>query len=205
MLASNRARHCGVCGSNAAVPHEERWRTVAQSASDLNAVFRMKTRNETSFSDEIENRKLNGEKRNKWREIRQAHYARLAPPTPSADRILMQLSRAARSTSRTSADDAASGRAGASGASSTFLSMRVCRRSAASHARLLACSGAVFSSQRVQAVPHGRTHLCACFQANRERARTVSTGTQVRILSKSQRWFVGRFRKNVSYAHVRRQ
>jgi hypothetical protein len=33
-------------------------------------------------------------------------------------------------------------KAGASGASFTFLSMRVCRRSVASHARLLACSGA---------------------------------------------------------------
>ena len=32
---------------------------------------------------------------------------------------------------------------GASGAAATFLSMRVCRRSVASHARLLACSGAV--------------------------------------------------------------
>jgi hypothetical protein len=75
----------------------------------------------------------------------------------------MGLSRAARSTSRTSAgsqwrlyrrcglrpkhraDDAASesaGRAGASGASCTFLSMRVCRRSVATQARLLARSGA---------------------------------------------------------------
>ena len=43
---------------------------------------------------------------------------------------------------RSTADDAASGRAGASGAAATFLSMRVCRRYAASHARLLACSGA---------------------------------------------------------------
>ena len=34
------------------------------------------------LSDEIENRKLNGEKRNKWREIRQARCARLAPPAP---------------------------------------------------------------------------------------------------------------------------
>jgi hypothetical protein len=32
--------------------------------------------------DEIENRKLNGEKRIKWREIRQARCARLAPPAP---------------------------------------------------------------------------------------------------------------------------
>ena len=36
------------------------------------------------------------------------------------------------------ADDAASGCAGASGAAATFLSMRVCRRPAPSHARLLA-------------------------------------------------------------------
>jgi hypothetical protein len=42
----------------------------------------MKTRNETLKSDEIENRKLNGEKRNKWREIRQARCARLAPSAP---------------------------------------------------------------------------------------------------------------------------
>ena len=64
----------------------------------------------------------------------------------------MRFSRAACSASRASAlsqsegrstaDDAASGRAGASGAAATFLSMRVCRRYAASHARLLACSGA---------------------------------------------------------------
>ena len=40
------------------------------------------------------------------------------------------------------AEDAAYGRAGASGAAATFLSMRVCRRSVASHARLLARSGA---------------------------------------------------------------
>jgi hypothetical protein len=33
MLPSHRARHCGVGGSNAAVPHEEAWRTIAQSAS----------------------------------------------------------------------------------------------------------------------------------------------------------------------------
>ncbi len=43
---------------------------------------------------------------------------------------------------RGTADDTACGRAGASGAAATFLSMRVCRRSAASHARLLARSGA---------------------------------------------------------------
>ncbi len=43
---------------------------------------------------------------------------------------------------RRTAGDAASGRAGASGASATFLSMNVCRRSAASCARLLARSGA---------------------------------------------------------------
>ncbi len=66
----------------------------------------------------------------------------------------MRCSKSARSTSRASAlsqrfgrgtaDDAACGRAGASGAaaSATFLSMRVCRRSVASHARLLARSGA---------------------------------------------------------------
>jgi hypothetical protein len=32
------------------------------------------------LSDETENRKLNGEKRIKWREIRQARCALLAPP-----------------------------------------------------------------------------------------------------------------------------
>ena len=45
------------------------------------------------------------------------------------------------------ADDAACGRAGASGAAATFLSMRVCRRSVASHARLLARSGAAASGR----------------------------------------------------------
>ena len=98
---------------------------------------------------------------NKWREIRQARCARLAPKAPAAHRILMRFSKCARSTSRASAllqrcrglrgaaafgrgtaDAAASGRAGASGASSTFLSMQVCCRSGASHARLLARSGA---------------------------------------------------------------
>jgi hypothetical protein len=39
---------------------------------------------------------------------------------------------------RGTADDAACGRAGASGDAATFLGMRVCRRSVASHARLLA-------------------------------------------------------------------
>ncbi len=43
---------------------------------------------------------------------------------------------------RSTADDAASGRARASGASCTFLSMRVCCRSVATQARLLARSGA---------------------------------------------------------------
>ncbi len=43
---------------------------------------------------------------------------------------------------RGTADDAACGHAGASGATATFLSMRVCRRSVASRARLLARSGA---------------------------------------------------------------
>jgi hypothetical protein len=85
----------------------------------------------------------------KWREILQARCARLAPSTPAAHQILMRFSKSARSTSRTSAlshegrgtaDDAACDRAGASGAAATFLSMRVCRRSVASHARLLARS-----------------------------------------------------------------
>jgi hypothetical protein len=48
----------------------------------------------------------------------------------------------ARLLARSTADDVASGRAGNSGASATSLSMRVCRRSAAGHARLLAPSGA---------------------------------------------------------------
>jgi hypothetical protein len=84
----------------------------------------------------------------KWRETYQARYARLAPSAPLAHRTIMRSPRAARrSTSRTSAlsqhrsaDDAACGRAGASGAAAAFLSMRVCRRSAASHARLFAPS-----------------------------------------------------------------
>ena len=41
---------------------------------------------------------------------------------------------------RSTADDAASGRTGASGAAAAFLRMLVCRRYAASHARLLARS-----------------------------------------------------------------
>ncbi len=96
---------------------------------------------------------------NKWREIRQARCTRLAPSAPAAHQILMRFSKSSRSTSRTfalsqrcrglsgaaafgrgTADDAACGRAGASGAAATFLSMRVCRRSVASHARLLARS-----------------------------------------------------------------
>ena len=48
----------------------------------------------------------------------------------------------ARLLAHSTAGDAASGRAGASGASCTFLSMQVCCRSGASHARLLARSGA---------------------------------------------------------------
>jgi hypothetical protein len=39
--------------------------------------------------DEIENRKLNGEKRIKWREIRQARCAHLAPSAPAAHRIII--------------------------------------------------------------------------------------------------------------------
>jgi hypothetical protein len=57
---------------------------------------------------------------------------------------------------RSTADDAASGRAGASGASSTFLSMRVCRRSAASRASPLARSGAAaFGHSSVDQLPRG--------------------------------------------------
>ena len=59
---------------------------------------------ETFRNNLIENRKLNGEKRNKWREIRQARCARLAPSAPAAHRILMRCSKSsARSTSRASA------------------------------------------------------------------------------------------------------
>ncbi len=101
---------------------------------------------------------------NKWREIRQARYAwrlrRQRHIGSSCDslnllalhhaRLLSRSGTAAfgaaafgRSTEgRGTADDAACGRAGASGAAATFLSMRFCRRSVASHARLLARSGA---------------------------------------------------------------
>ena len=93
MLASHRARHCGVCGSNAAVPHEEGWRTVAQSASfirirtwslDENGDECQNFSDEIISSDLIENRKLNGEKRNKWREIRQAREGASGASDPHA-------------------------------------------------------------------------------------------------------------------------
>jgi hypothetical protein len=69
-------------------------------------------------------------------ELLAPHHARLLAPSPSGA--------AAFKFGRSIADDAACGRAGASasGAAATFLSMRVCRRSAASRARLLALSGA---------------------------------------------------------------
>ena len=72
-------------------------------------------------------------------------------------------------------------------------------------AHVLRCAHSMLVWRALQGVPHGRTHLCARFQANRVRARTIATGTQVRILSNSQSLFVGRFRKNASYAPVRRQ
>jgi hypothetical protein len=56
--------------------------------------------------------------------------------------VVLRPSAALSTFGRSTADDAASGRAGASGASCTFLSMRVCCRSVATHARLLARSGA---------------------------------------------------------------
>ena len=59
----------------------------------------------------------------------------------------------ARLLAHSTAGDAASGRAGASGASSTFLSMQVCRRSGASHARLLARSGAAVFGRTAAAAP----------------------------------------------------
>jgi hypothetical protein len=63
-----------------------------------------------------------------------------------------------RSFGRSTADDAASDRAGASGAPATFLSMRVCRRYAASHARLLARSGAAaFGRSTSGGAASGRT------------------------------------------------
>ena len=66
------------------------------------------------------------------------------------------------------ADDAACGRAGASGAAATFLSMRVCRRSVASHARLLALSvlrpsAAAPLAARPPAAPAPPAPLCASF------------------------------------------
>jgi hypothetical protein len=58
-----------------------------------------------------------------------------------------------RAEGRSTADDAASGRASASGASATFLNMRVCRRSAAGRARLLARSGAAVTLRPSAAAP----------------------------------------------------
>jgi hypothetical protein len=58
---------------------------------------------------------------------------------------------------RPKADDAASGRAGASGASCTFLSMRVCCRSVATHARLLARSGTAAFGAAAEAAAEGRS------------------------------------------------
>jgi hypothetical protein len=60
---------------------------------------------------------------------------------------------------RRAADDAASDRASASGAAATFLSMRVCRRSAASHARLLALCGAA-----EDLAAFGRSTSCGAFK-----------------------------------------
>ena len=62
------------------------------------------------------------------------------------------------------AEDAACGRAGASGAAATFLNMRVCRRSVASHARLLARSGAAaFGRSTSGGAASGRTGASGAF------------------------------------------
>ncbi len=64
------------------------------------------------------------------------------------------------------AEDAAYGGAGASGAAATFLSMQVRRRSVASHARLLARSGAAAAAPlaaRPPAAPAPPAPLCASF------------------------------------------
>ncbi len=108
---------------------------------------------------------------NKWREIRQARYARLAPSAPghigsACDALnLLALHHArllsrsgATAEGRSTADNATCGRAGASGAAATFLSMQVCCRSVASHARLLARSGAAaFGRSTSGGAASGRT------------------------------------------------
>ncbi len=71
------------------------------------------------------------------------------------------------------ADDAASGRAGASGAAATFLSMRVCRRSAASHARLLA---------RSSAAAFGRSTFGRSTSGGAASVRTSASGATQRVL-----------------------
>ncbi len=71
------------------------------------------------------------------------HVCWLGAMVRPSERSLGRAAAFGRSTEgRSTADDAASGRAGASDAAATFLSMRLCRRSVASRARLLARSGA---------------------------------------------------------------
>jgi hypothetical protein len=135
----------------------------------------------------LEGPKLN-EMKNKWRDsdsIRQARYARLAPSAPAAHQILKRLSRAARSTSRTSATvlaprasgaaSAAFGAAAFGRADATFLSMRVCRRSAASRASPLARSGAAaFGHSSVDQLPRGLKRCTEGRSAHTSRSESPS-------------------------------
>ena len=78
---------------------------------------------------------------------------------------------------RGTADDAACGRAGASGAAATFLSMRVCRRSVASHARLLARSGAAaFGRSTSGGAASGRTASGAALRVLRTHCDVAESG-----------------------------
>ena len=75
---------------------------------------------------------------------------------------------------RGTADDAACGRAGASGAAATFLSMRVCRRSVASHARLLARRGAAaFGRSTSGGAASGRTDASGVSQRGLRRTAVL--------------------------------
>ncbi len=77
---------------------------------------------------------------------------------------------------------------GASGAAATFLSMRVCRRSVASHARLLARSGAAAFGRTAAPLAHGAAS-----------GRTGASGATQRVLrthcGAAESGFIGRRRR----------
>jgi hypothetical protein len=108
----------------------------------------------------------------------------LLAPSPHHAR---PLARSTEGRSTGASDDAASDRAGASGASSTFLIMRVRRRSAAGHARLLALSGAAAEGRSTSGgAASGRTGASGATQ------RVLRTHCGV---AESESGFIGRRRR----------